>query len=339
MTIARLVLVAALSATAATLAATARTLPLSRAATFAAPGADYSMAYYDAGLGRVVLLGGLRSAKGDDRDRVWSWSGSRWELVTDSGPRNRVNSSAAYDERRRTAVVAGGSRRRAGDSAWIVVADTWEGGVAGWQQRPGPDLVPRDHNALVYDPSRGAVVMYGGIPETRSAPWPNDTWELTAGGWTQVATDGPAGRGRTAMAADTKRGQLVLFGGVGAPDATNNQPFFGDTWVWQSGRWQRAADSGPRGRYAHAMVFDERAGVVLLYGGAAAHRNAPLTDMWQWDGARWTEIRLTGPTPGYRYQPVMVYDRARGKTVLYGGVSGGRDDTWEWDGARWEQRQ
>ncbi len=43
---------------------------------------------------------------------------------------------------------------------------------------------------------------------------------------------------------------------------------------------------------------------------------------------------LTGPTPGHRYQPVMVYDRARARTVLYGGI-GGPSDTWEWDGQRW----
>lgn len=85
------------------------------------------------------------------------------------------------------------------------------------------------------------------------------------------------------------------------------------------------------------MVFDERAGVALLYSGAARHRGAPLTDMWQWDGVRWTEIRLTGPTPGFRYQPVMVYDRARGRTVLYGGLQGSTDDTWEWDGRHWQE--
>jgi hypothetical protein len=77
------------------------------------------------------------------------------------------------------------------------------------------------------------------------------------------------------------------------------------------------------------LVFDEGKGVVLLYSGAAAHRDAPLSDMWQWDGTRWTEIRLTGPTPGHRYQPVMVYDKARDRTVLYGGI-GAATDTWEW---------
>ena len=114
--------------------------------------------------------------------------------------------------------------------------------------------------------------------------------------------------------------------------------FFGDTWIWTGGGWRQAADTGPRGRYAHAMVFDERAGVVLLYGGAAAHRDAPLSDMWQWDGATWREIQLTGETPGHRYQPVMVYDRARGRTVLYGGLAGAFD-TWEWDGRALASRQ
>ena len=59
--------------------------------------------------------------------------------------------------------------------------------------------------------------------------------------------------------------------------------------------------------------------------------------MWQWDGTRWTEIPLTGATPGHRYQPVMVYDRARDRTVLIGGI-GGPSDTWEWDGRAWRQK-
>jgi hypothetical protein len=45
---------------------------------------------------------------------------------------------------------------------------------------------------------------------------------------------------------------------------------------------------------------------------------------------------VSGATPGHRYQPVMVYDRARGRTVLYGGI-GAATDTWEWNGQRWEQ--
>ena len=78
---------------------------------------------------------------------------------------------------------------------------------------------------------------------------------------------------------------------MGAPPGPNQpQTFLSDTWTWDGTHWQKVADGGPPGRYAHGMVFDEGAGVVLLYGGAAAHRDAPLSDMWQWDGLRWTEI-------------------------------------------------
>ena len=49
-----------------------------------------------------------------------------------------------------------------------------------------------------------------------------------------------------------------------------------------------------------------------------------------------SKIRLTVPTPGDRYQPVMVYDKARGRTVLFGGRAGAHD-TWEWDGQQWRQ--
>ena len=303
-----------------------------------APGVNHAVGYYDPTLRRAVLVSGAAQPTAADRDRVWSWSGARWDLVTDSGPPARGNAGAAYDEKRRFAVVTGGAQRAASGSGFESIADTWEGHRAGWRHIAGTEIAPRDHNSLVFDEARGTVVMFGGMLGDRSAAWPSDTWELTANGWARIATEGPVGRGRTALAYDSKRNQVVLFGGVGAPAGPNGpQPFFSDTWVWERGSWRKVADGGPRGRYAHGMVYDEGAGVVLLYSGAAAHRDAPLTDMWQWDGTRWTEIRLTGPTPGFRYQPVMIYDKARGRTVLIGGYQGQGTDTWEWDGRAWKQ--
>jgi hypothetical protein len=298
------------------------------------PRTDHAVGFYDVGLRAVVLVGGTGDPKPGDRDTAWKWSGTRWELLTDAGPAGRVNAGAAYEARRGRAIVAGGSRRTADGATWEVVGDSWEGDRRGW--RPIASIPPRDHQSLVED-GRGGVLMYGGIPADRSGPWPTDTWELRGDTWSRIAIEGPAGRGRTALTYDSRHRQVVLFGGVSAPPGPNQeQTFFGDTWLWDGRGWRLAADRGPRGRYAHAIAFDERAGVVLLYGGAAAHRDAPLSDMWQWDGERWTEIPLDGPTPGHRYQPVMVYDRARDRTVLYGGI-GGPGDTWEWNGRRWQQ--
>jgi hypothetical protein len=297
------------------------------------PEVERGVGYYDEALQRVVLVGGPTNPRHGDRDRVWSWSGTRWDLVTDAGPSSRGNAAAAYDLRRGKAITTGGARSSAKGAQ--VVGDSWEGDVNGWRQIA--DIPPRDHHAMVTY-GRGAVLMFGGIPADRSAAWPSDTWELGPDGWTRTTTEGPPARGRTALVYDATRKHVVLFGGVSAPESPDQrQTFLNDTWIFENARWRKVADSGPRGRYGHGMVFDEQAKVVLLYSGAGAHKNAPLSDMWKWDGERWTEIRLSGPTPGFRYQPIMVYDRARNRTVLYGGLQGGQDDTWEWDGQRWQE--
>lgn len=298
------------------------------------PAGDHAVGYYDPRLERVVLVGGPGDARADSRDSVWSWSGTRWELVTTAGPASRVNASAAFDVARGRAVIAGGSHKAGAEGPWRVLSDGWESVGAEWQLAAA--IPARDHHALVED-GRGGVLLFGGIPGDRSSRWPADTWRLEPSGWQRVASDGPSARARTALAYDSRRQKVVLFGGVGeSPAPRAAQPFFGDTWLWDGDRWAEAAVPGPQGRYAHGMVFDERAGVVLLYSGSAAHRDAPLTDMWQWDGVRWTGILLTGPTPGHRYQPVMVYDKRRARTVLYGGRAGAHD-TWEWDGRAWKE--
>jgi hypothetical protein len=293
---------------------------------------QHAVGYYDDARQRVVLVGGPADPREGERDRVWSLNGARWELETEAGPAGRVNAAAVYDRRHEQAVVSGGSRKAAEGDRWDVVGDTWVGDRRGWR-RVG-DMTPRDHQSLVVD-GRGRVLMFGGIGADRSTDWPHDTWVLDEGRWSRVATDGPAGRGRSALAYDARRRRVVLFGGASAPSGPDRaQTFFGDTWTWDGERWQRVAETGPRGRYAHAMVFDEAAGVVLLYGGAAAHRDAPLSDMWKWDGTACTVVPLAGPTPGHRYQPVLVYDRAGRRTILHGGI-GTASDTWEWNGTRW----
>jgi len=304
----------------------------------AGPDVSHAVGYYDPSLRRVVLIGGNEEPTEGIRDRMWTWDGARWELTSGAAPPARWNASVAYDERRQVAIVAGGARKSATGASVEVMGDTWQGRGRNWQRGAGTELPALDHHAMVYDESRHAVIAFGGIPSVRSAPWPTDTWQFTDAGWTRLAADGPEGRGRTALAFDRVRGHTVLFGGVGAPPGPGQpQTFFGDTWVLEDGRWRKVGDAGPPGRYAHAMVFDEQAGVVLLFGGASAHRGAELSDMWQWDGRRWTEIGLSGPTPGPRYQPVMVYDRARRRTVLYGGLGRGSGGTWEWDGRRWTE--
>jgi hypothetical protein len=263
---------------------------------------------------------------------VWGWDGTRWEMLPGSAAKLRDLSAAAYDSRRGRIVSFGGRVR----GTAVVVADTWEWDGADWRSQSDRSAEPRDHHVMAYDAARARVVMFGGSTFPRPEVSPSDTWEWDGKQWTRAAVSGPAGR-ITSLAYDARRRQVVLFGGLG--DATTSgggREYYGDTWVWDGHAWKKASETGPSPRSGHALAFDQRAGVVLLYGGFNARREY-LADMWQWDGAQWTEIPLTGETPGRRTTHAMAYDPHRDRTVLYGGNVGREvfDDTWEWTGTRW----
>lgn len=287
---------------------------------------------YDEQQRRVLLLDGYYPAIQPEFSEVWSWDGKQWQLLPGLGPPARYVSAAVYDARRHRIVSFGG---RVGKKEEIK-GDTWEYHGNQWQHIA--DGGPRDHPALAYDAARGKTVLFGGGKFPRTSPWATDTWEWDGKQWTQAATEGPVGR-VTAMVYDSKRKQVVLFGGVGeAPSRGQPQPHFNDTWIWNGKQWRKASNEGPPARARHAMAFDRRAGVVLLYGGSVDGSRELFDDLWQWDGQRWTEIKLTGVSPGKRALHVMTYDAARGRTVLYGGTGEKvLDDTWEWDGRLWQR--
>src|SRR5260370_28490771 len=79
------------------------------------------------------------------------------------------------------------------------------------------------------------------------------------------------------------------------------------------------------------MTYDLMHRKTVLFGGSSAY----LSDTWQYDGTSWTQLQVTGPSG--RYLAPMVYDSARGVSVLFGGYNfnGILSDTWEWDGSTW----
>lgn len=148
------------------------------------------------------------------------------------------------------------------------------------------------------------------------------------GSWTLVAQEGPPPTGTHAIAYDSIRDVMVLFGGT----ATNNG-FLRETWEWNGEQWTLVSEDGPAARRRHAMSYDSSRGVTVLFGGLG--ENGRFGDTWEWDGSTWTLASESGPMP--RHTPVMEYDAARGVTVMFGGSSNGGllGDTWEWDGVTW----
>lgn len=145
--------------------------------------------------------------------------------------------------------------------------------------------------------------------------------------WTRPTVEEPQARSSPAMAYDSVRGRVVLFGGHA----------LSDTWEWDGTSWMLAAASGPPPRATHAMAFDAKRGKVVLFGGRDAN-SVDFGDTWEWDGNTWSLVATDGPAA--RAFPAMAFDAARGRTVLFGGsnTAGPLADTWEWDGAVWTER-
>lgn len=94
--------------------------------------------------------------------------------------------------------------------------------------------------------------------------------------------------------------------------------------------------SSPDARSHHAMAYDSRRGVTVLFGGVRYYSNSAFDDTWEWDGAQWTRADTDGPADLYDVQ--LAYDQRRGLTILYGQYDDGDvwpSQMWGWDGGSW----
>jgi hypothetical protein len=203
----------------------------------------------------------------------------------------------------------------------------------------GPDGVPSGRNKPVaaFDPTRKTIVLFGGFGADAPVVL-QDSWEWTDGRWQRLEKSAFPPRAAAGVATDTRRGRVVLFGGM------DEAGICGDTLEWDGKAWKRVAWTGPSARSVVQLAYDSKRGRTVMFGGID-DKNQSLGDTWEWDGAQWTKMADSGPPA--RFQHVMVYNAARGRVVLFGGnsLSGPFDgeayrkavlgDTWEWDGTKW----
>ncbi len=293
-------------------------------------------AAYDRRRNRVVLFGGAPGAP--DAESVWEWYPNNRSWINFSpggpGPGSRQYHSMVYDGFRQKVILFGGlsaPNQRLGD-LW-----EWDGDVGRWSAIPsavGPP--PRSGAAMAYDSARNRLLVFGGEGDRGVL---GDTWEWVGGqaSWAQLTPSGaPLPRTLSTMAYDSVRERAVLFGGRGIRT-------FGDTWVWDGTGWSIVSDSprDPVARSAASMAYDGR--IILFGGDSSAVRFPLLRDLWTWDGLGWSDrtpaLSLSLSAPEDRNEETLAFDAARGRVVLFGGVSSPSSetlaDTWEWDGSRW----
>jgi cysteine-rich repeat protein len=195
-----------------------------------------------------------------------------------------------------------------------------------------------DH-AMVYDPIRDRVVLFGGETD---AGLSNETWLWDGTTWTQaMPANSPEPRARHSMTFDPDAGRVVVFGGLDENGVTD------DAWEWDGQTWSKQPHAvRPPPRLDAVFAHDPNGGGLILFGGA---NDAGVTinvfdDTWRLTSAGWKRIdTVLYPTP--RRESQLVWAPARRRLMLTGGeraddtgiitVPAVVGDSWEWDGARW----
>ena len=197
-----------------------------------------------------------------------------WSTISPpAAPPALAYASAVYDSDNKTMVLFGGEQQDG-----TLSSDTWVWNGSTWtKQHPAASPPARSGASMAYDAATGNLVLFGGAPQGGSGLLP-DTWVWDGTTWTeQHPATSPSGREYAPMAYDAATGNLVLFGGAGAPGGN-------DTWVWDGTTWtEQHPATSPPGRQAASMAYDAATGNLVLFGGWLGIVTGHIfADTWVW---------------------------------------------------------
>jgi len=248
-------------------------------------------------------------------------------------PTPRSHHAMAFDAARGVVVLFGGTGPKG------FLDDTWEWDGSVWTEvtpPAGPDSspTPRFGHAMVYDPIRHRIVLFGGI----DGPYRADTWEWDGAQWIPVATTSASERAYHGMAYDIVGARTILLDGF-----HNQSGAIDDMWEWDEAMavWNPIGGLRPGVRANFGMTHCSATGTVFAVGGSAPGGQA-RNDVWEWNGVAWNNIEPQPPgvAPEARLMHVLVDSPPCQGVLLFGGTSQSASrhgDLWLWNGTAWSQ--
>lgn len=150
--------------------------------------------------------------------------------------------------------------------------------------------------------------------------------------WQMVTTAHmPTASSEYALAYDTNRGVMVLYGG----NATG-WPYENSTWEFDGDDWSQVTITNtPQTVYGMVMTYDANRERIVLFGGSNAD-DTTRAETWEYAGVDWTQASPTS-SPPERTGHTLVYDPITEKVYLFGGRDGDiyYNDLWQYDGITW----
>lgn len=147
----------------------------------------------------------LRCPRAHGDVHVFNETTSRWDFVAVSGdrPDGRYGHMGVYDKARDRLIIFGGEANPASDGCTACRDDVWALNMSvepwSWQQlAPHEDKIDRRNAAMIYDPVRERLLVWGGtqngqttLTNAKSSLW---AFDLRAGheGWHEVPVNNEA---------------------------------------------------------------------------------------------------------------------------------------------------
>ncbi len=184
---------------------------------------------------------------------------------------------------------------------------------------------------VLVDPAAGVTWTWDGVHDWRERVTPV----------MPSTQQGKVGGDQFGMAWDAATGSVIAEVGDYVNPLINQQPAPA-TWSWKSGGWTRLDTAGtPLVAGGAIAAFPPNHQLIMFSGCCAASGRftAGKPGMWSWDGTEWLALHPAHMPPA-RWDDLMVFDPALGKTVMYGGAvlepdHDGLNDIWAWDGTDW----
>lgn len=249
----------------------------------ASPHRAYSSVAYDATLHAAIAYGGNDS--GPPVDGTWLYVNGAWvQSPAPSDPGLIEEHVSTYDPILHRTVVAFGYDRVLN----LCTARAWlyDSAAESWQPVLGVKPQERCGAAASFSAKHAGTLSFAGLSQAGQGQ--NDTWLLTASGWQQLqATNPPPRRYNHALTYDSRREEVVVYGGSGDPS------YLSDTWVLRGTQWVQIGASGPGPRFGSFMAYDPIRGVSVLGGGNVV---VPLPEdelTWLFDGTSWSSVSTT----------------------------------------------
>jgi cysteine-rich repeat protein len=303
------------------------------------PGARFAAAYMP-DLRMTVVTGG-RVNQTTLRE-VWGWDGAKWMQLPNM-PDARDGHAMAYDAKRKRLVVFGGCTSIPGEAfgGCDLHDDTWEFDGTTWTTITTPNKPSARYGShMVYDSTRGKIVMYGGImpSETQS-----QLWEYDGTDWSMKRDTFSGAPSLTApqVAYDSASASTIIYG-----PTTQNQP--NQMWRWDGTDLTQISTTLPASdsttERCGGILVPDGTGRLLLFGGESscgATDAGQVTQnlMYFFDGSSdtWTKA---DPEPPLGLFHVMVTQFDAGSVLRFDGAKGGAvgatADTWELTRRGWQ---